>query len=112
MKKLDPDSIITISEDHVLLHLNRTSLSEIIRRLSELPGLSVTHRRQSILTDDAYATFSYRGIDFEITTPLSDYLIERPADCPISIFSKILDQFRTPQSINEEAEHVVGGNGG
>jgi hypothetical protein len=97
MKTLDPASIITISEDHILLHLNKTSLSGIIRSLSALPGFSLTKRRQSLLSDEAFATFSYCGFEFEITTPLSDYLIERPADCPTDIFNQILDQFRLPQ---------------
>ncbi len=107
---MNRDPIITISDNHILLHLNKISLSEIIRRLGELPDFCLIKKRQSILNDEAYAIFSCSGHTFEITTPISDYMIERPHACPINTFALILNQFRQTKQQTEEAEQVGAGD--
>lgn len=49
------------------------------------------------MNDEAHATFEYKGFRFEIYTPLSDYWIDRPENCPSEVFDEIvscLEQFR------------------
>ena len=40
--------------------------------------------------DEASALFEYKGLKFEVHTPLSDYWIDRPLDCPPEIFNEIV----------------------
>jgi hypothetical protein len=49
------------------------------------------------MNDEAFAAFTFKGIGFEIVTPLSDYWIDKPQNCPDDVFEEIvqcLEQFR------------------
>ena len=83
------------SGDAVGIGLNAISFRVLLRALRTLPGVKIGKVSQH-LNDEAFASFDYKGLKFEVHTPLSDYWIDRPADCPPEIFQEIvqhLDKF-------------------
>ena len=62
-----------------------------------MPGLKIDSAKLNPMNDEAFAIFTFKGIQFEIHTPLSDYWIDKPESCPEVIFDEIaeyLDQYR------------------
>jgi hypothetical protein len=85
------------SSDAVGVEINSISLRSLLRALKSLPGVKIGQRSQNPMNDEAHATFEYKGFRFEIYTPLSDYWIDRPENCPSEVFDEIvscLEQFR------------------
>lgn len=78
------------SGDSVGINLNEISFRRLLNVLRSLPGIEIQKKSQNPMTDDAFASFTYKGFTFEIYTPLSDYWIDQPENCPMSIFSEIV----------------------
>ena len=77
------------SGDSVGVRLDRVSFRSLIRALRALPGVRIEEAVQHI-NDGAFAVFEYKAMRFEIHTPLSDYWIDRPANCPAAVFQEIV----------------------
>jgi hypothetical protein len=56
-----------------------------------MPELKVERAKQNPMNDEAFATFTFKGIRFEVHTPLSDYWIDKPKSCPEAIFEEIAE---------------------
>ena len=85
------------SGDAVGINLNQISFRCLLNVLRSLPGIEIQKKSQNPITDEASAAFTYKGFSFEVYTPLSDYWIDQPENCPASIFSEIvtlLENFR------------------
>ena len=85
------------SGDSVGVPLNTVSFRSLLRALRSLPGVEIRHATHQPLNDEAFASFDYKGVQFEVHTPLSDYWIDRPVDCPQDIFDEIarhLEKYR------------------
>jgi hypothetical protein len=85
------------SSDAVGVGIGTISFHSLLRLLQALPGVKIGERRQNPMNDEAHATFEYKGFNFEIYTPLSDYWIDRHESCPSEVFEEIvlcLEQFR------------------
>lgn len=83
--------------DSIGVNLNAISFSALLRALRALPGLKITKARQNPMNDEAFASFVYKGIAFEIDTPISDYWIDKPRNCPDEVFEEVvqcLEQLR------------------
>jgi hypothetical protein len=78
------------SLDAVGVELGFVSFGLLIRALRALPGVKITKSWQNPLNDEAFAEFQFKGIKFEINTPLSDYWIDRPEGCPLEVFEEIV----------------------
>jgi hypothetical protein len=79
------------------IKINAISFRSLLRALRSMPELKVERAKQNPMTDEAFATFRFKGVMFEIDTPLSDYWIDKPKDCPETIFKEIvqhLEQYR------------------
>jgi hypothetical protein len=74
----------------VYVGLNVISFRSLIRALRILPGLRVEQVVHHPASDEALAVFWYKGFRFEISTPLTDYFIDRPRDCPVDIFDEVV----------------------
>ena len=72
------------------IKLNSIGLSGLLKLLEKSKRIKVKKKKQNIVTDDAYASFEFEGHLFEITTPLSDYWIDQPDECPDSIFRELI----------------------
>ncbi len=75
--------------DAIGININEISFRSLLRALRQLPSLEIMKGKYNLMNDDAFASFSYKGIKFEIHTPISDYWIDRPEGCPSSIFDEI-----------------------
>ena len=84
MKLLDSKT-----NDAIGINSNEISFRSLLRALSKLPSLKIMKRNYNLMNDDAFASFLYKGIKFEIYTPISDYWIDRPEGCPSSVFDEI-----------------------
>ena len=85
------------SGDAIGVELGAISFRSLLRALRALPGLKIEESKQNPITDEAFAEFIFKGIRFEISTPLSDYWIDKPKNCPEVVFDEIvqcLEQFR------------------
>jgi hypothetical protein len=85
------------SNDAVGVEINAISFPSLLRALRALPGVQIGQRSQDPMNDEAHATFEFKNFKFEINTPLSDYWIHRPENCPSEVFDEIvscLEQFR------------------
>ncbi len=85
------------SGDAIGVELNAISFRSFLRALRALPALKVEESKQNPMNDDAFATFIFKGIRFEVHTPLSDYWIDKPKNCPEAVFDEIahcLERFR------------------
>jgi hypothetical protein len=85
------------SGDSVGINLNQVSFRVLLNVLRGLPGLEIQKKSQNPITDDSSATFTYKGFSFQVYTPVSDYWIDQPENCPSTIFSEIvmvLEKFR------------------
>ena len=78
------------SGDAVGVEIGAVSLRSLMRVLSALPGARVGKAKQNPMTDDATAEFQYKGQRFEVRTPLSDYWIDRPTECPAAVFEEVV----------------------
>jgi hypothetical protein len=78
------------SGDAVGVNLNAISFSALLSALRTLPDLKITKARQNPMNDEAFASFVYKGITFAIDTPISDYWIDKPDNCPDDIFDEIV----------------------
>jgi hypothetical protein len=79
------------------VELNAISFRSLLQALRSLSGLKIEESSQNPMNDEAYAKFFFKGIKFEINTPLSDYWIDKPKDCPEVVFNEIvqcLERFR------------------
>ena len=77
--------------------LNAISFRSLLRALRALPALKIEESRQNPMNDETFASFFFKGIRFEIHTLLSDYWIDKPENCPETVFDEIaqcLEQFR------------------
>jgi hypothetical protein len=83
--------------DSVGIAIDAISLSSLLRKMSRLPGLRVVDSKQNPLTDEASASFEFKGRTFRIHTPLSDYWIDRPDGCPAGVFEEISQHLETLQ---------------
>jgi hypothetical protein len=70
--------------------INYISFRNLIRALRALSGLKYEECNQNSMNDEASAIFTFKGIKFEIHTPVSDYRIDKPPSCPNDIFEKIV----------------------
>ena len=85
------------SSDAVGVGIGAISFRSLLRALRALPGVNIGKRSHNPINDEAHATFEYKSFKFEIYTPLSDYWIDRPENCPSVVFDEIvvcLEQFR------------------
>lgn len=85
------------SGEAIGINLNAISFSALLRALRTLPELKIIESKQNPMNDVAFAAFTFKGIRFEIDTPLSDYWIDKPKNCPNDVFEEIgqcLEQFR------------------
>lgn len=85
------------SGDAIGIILNAISFSTLLRALCTLPEMKVIESKQNPMNDEAFAVFTFKDIRFEIDTPLSDYWINKPQNCPDDVFEEIaqcLEQFR------------------
>jgi hypothetical protein len=83
--------------DSIGVNLNAISFSALLRALRAVPGLKIAKARQNPMNDEAFTSFTYKGITFEIDTPISDYWIDKPKNCPDEVFEEVvqcLEQFR------------------
>ncbi len=70
--------------DAVGIEINEISFRSLLRALRKLPSFEIEKCNYNFMNDDAFVSFLYKGIKFEILTPLSDYWIDRPEGCPPS----------------------------
>jgi hypothetical protein len=87
------------SGDAIGVKLNAIPFRSLLRALRALPTLKIEESKQNPISDEAFATFTYKGIRFEVDTPLSDYWIDKPENCPDAVFEEIaqcLERFRVP----------------
>jgi len=85
------------SGEAIGINLNTISFRALLKALQMLPELKILESNQNPMNDEAFAAFTFKGIRFEIDTPLSDYWIDKPNNCPDDIFEEIaqcLEQFR------------------
>jgi hypothetical protein len=85
------------SGDAIGVELNTISFRSFLRALRSIPGLVVERAKQNPMNDEAFAAFTYKEIRFEIHTPISDYWIDKPQNCPQALFDEIfqsLERFR------------------
>ena len=54
------------SGDAIGVGLNAISFSSLLRALRTLPALKVEESKQNFMNDEAFATFIFKGIRFEI----------------------------------------------
>jgi hypothetical protein len=84
--------------DAIGIELNSISFKSLLRALRQLSDLRMEKSTQNPLNDEALATFFFKGIKFQIHTPISDYWIDKPKNCPDAVFNEIalcLEQFHT-----------------
>jgi hypothetical protein len=85
------------SGEAIGINLNAIPFSALLRALRTLPELKILESKQNPMNDEAFAVFLFKGIMFEIDTPLSDYWIDKPQNCPDHVFEEIaqcLEQFQ------------------
>jgi hypothetical protein len=80
----------TDTNNSIGIKINAISFNALLRLLLTLPDLKIIYAKKQV-NDEALAKFIYNNIQFEIATPLSDYWIEKPKDCPSVIFKEIID---------------------
>jgi hypothetical protein len=86
-----------MSGDAIGVELNAISFRSLLRALGSMPELKVERAEQNLMNDEVFATFTFKGIKFEVHTPLSDYWIDKPKSCPEAIFEEIaqhLERYR------------------
>lgn len=81
--------ILNDSNDSFGIKIDKVSFSFIEKALRSIPDLTVITSIFNIANDEALIEFQYKGFDFSLDTPLSDYWIEKPSECPIEIFEEI-----------------------
>lgn len=75
--------------DSIGININSITFKSLLRSLRVLPELKIIEAKQHI-NDEAYATFIYKNIEFKLDTPLSDYWIDKPKNCPSEVFEEII----------------------
>jgi hypothetical protein len=73
------------------------SFGGLLRALRRLPDCSVSSAKHDLLTDDASAEIMYKDHKMNLMTPFSDFVIERPHDCPDSVFREIVAHLERAQ---------------
>lgn len=78
------------SGDSVGVELGAVSFRTLLQVLGRLPGAKIGKANQNPMNDDASAAFEYKGLIFQVYTPLSDHWIDRPLKCPAAVFEEVV----------------------
>jgi hypothetical protein len=77
--------------DAIGIEINEISFRSLLRALGNLPSARVGKNGYNLMNDDAFASFEYKGVMFEIHTPLSDYWNDKPESCPAGVFEELMN---------------------
>jgi hypothetical protein len=73
----------------VFMPVKGISFRRLLKAVITLPHANVVDVAEFIQEED-YVVFEYKGFHFEIHRLLTDYQMEQPSDCPMTIFNEVV----------------------